>query len=748
MALTLSPSGDQKLVTGLPLCFTGSAIMVIPQEDRRPIDIAASGTNWAYNSTSLEFTKTGGINGTWTTETTTTGAYGRQPFYISGANVVFNTPGSPNINSHCLIGVVDDNDTLYTIEIMKYCGSVSCGAVGGSNWVMTILIGGTPVVSRNVNYNELFYVKSDGVYLSFVHIQGGVEILDYKMPLPETQLWRFIVGAAYIGNTLSLATTYKGTYQGEVPFFWGNSGGTLEDGTITRCFSADTPGTYVVCIDSDYDEPLCVNVEVAALYFNPINYECGTCIFTNQVIEFESNGGYAGTLTVVDEDDNPVGTVIDSLHWQAPGEPIEVTAKYTLDSTTIECAINVIDEFEVLNVDGDIVSGLVPGDTFQLVTNYDVDDGEVLWENLNCANLVSSTGLITIPKDYKNSCFGAFDCEIRAHVLAIPGGGCDNLVYGGDNEITKDLRILVEPTYPTPELGGPGWLKWKPETPDFRVIAKTMEGGCSETYIRNQVPVMRWTVSYDVLKYQADSCGETIPCCDDPLAVFPGGIDPAFADSAKVLDDFWMFVMGEYGYFTLIDPRNGTVWRRVRFDSSMERDHINWHTSHSRTLHLIWNPCCADSPKGGTCVHLTTRTDTLPPSVPQDLALNLIAGRPEPGGDPVVPGTRLDWTASRDNIGVQTYQIEMDFGDDRHTQIIPLADYPPPPVDYSTPTQDFRLVHSQTKALKYIDKVVKNTATSLSIYYYPSDTGLDQFRVRAVDYAGNHSDWSEPILHP
>jgi hypothetical protein len=810
MALVISPSGDQKLVTDLPRCFSGSAIRILNQEDLRPLDIPASGPNWTYDSSSQIFKKTGGGSPVVTSAQSDTLVYGKQPFYILGANINFVTPGVPNNNSHCYIGVRDDANTPYFMEVMKYCNNQSCGAVGGSNWVLSVRIGYNIVHIRSVNYNEKFYVRSDGVNLYFEHIQGGVTITDHVIALPETTQWKFEVGAIYQGNEFSLVSTYKGYYQGAVPIGWYTVGA---GATLTgapngdQCFSAPTPGTYQICIVDDYDpDPLCVNIEVDDLYFNPIDYECGACIFTNQTIEFESNAGLAGTLTVVDGDDVPQGTVIDALHWQAPNEPVTVTATYTLGSDSITCEINVIEEFEVTNVEGDTILGLVPGDTFQLKTNYD-NGGEVIWENINCQNLVSSTGLITIPKNYRDTCFGSVDCTIKAHVLSIPGGECDNLVYGGANEITKELRVYVEPTFPTPELGGPTWLKWKPDVPDFRVISKTFEGGCSETYIRNQVPTMRWVVTYDGLRYDPNPC-ET-PCCDDPNLTFLNGIDPQF-QNARVLDDFWMFVMGESGYFTLIDPRTHEVWRRVRFENRMGRDHSNWSRSQNRSLTLIWEPCCAGSPKGGECIHFTTRTDTIPPTVPTNLVLTALPNpsvdygittftvntpgsyfringvSPNPGliiyrgitytfnvdtdsthPFQIVDNTNTSWTdgVTNNNIssGTLSFHVPLDAPGSLYYRCpihafggeLPIDDpppQPPPPLGADTYVLTWDASYDNIGIKEYeIEQVsTENTTTwkqsssarQTRVQLYSS---ADSVRVRAIDYSGNTSDWSDTL---
>lgn len=696
--LTINPNTPQTVVIGQPLCFEGSGVMSIPQEDLRPINIPSSGTHWTYSSASQTYVKTSGAStyddAIVIADTT---VYGLQPFYIRGANTTFTTPGAPNNNVSWFIGVLDNADNRYWVEVAKYCTSntSTCGASTGGAWVMRAYRPGTlgPIVfyEINVNFNEIFFVRSDGLRLYIEHISGGNLISDTSIELPNTSTWRFVASAGFVGNQINFLATFKGSYQGSVPITWtAPDGGTLEGTPNAQCFTADVAGAYTVCIDSDFDEPLCVDVEADELFFDSIGLNCNECVFVNDVVHFESNGGTTGTLTVVDEDDIPAGTVIDALTWQAPSAPGTFTVTYTLDEDSVDCIIKTIPEFEITNIEGDTILGLVPGDVLKLENNYAEVGGDVEWENLNCDNLVSPDGYLTIPKNYRNSCFGAVDCYIRVKVTNFPSVKCHNFSADGDNPIYRDFRVIVDPVYPTPDFGGPIWMKWKPETPDFRVLTKTMEGGCMETHIRNRVPVQRWTVNYSGRRYDDGNPCDSEPCCDDPIG-FPGGIDPRF-QTAKLLDDFWMLVAGQFGYFTLVDPRTGYIWRKVRFEGKMERDHINWRHIQSRTFTLIWNPCCATEPAGGVCPHQTIKTDTYPPSVPQNVEVTPLA----------YSRLRVMWEASTDNIGVQYYELSIDSQE---------------PINVGN-------------VLVYYNKGLTPTTTHF-------------YKVRAVDFSGNQSDWSD-----
>jgi hypothetical protein len=788
MSLTLNPNTPQVAVIGQPLCFEGSGIMSIPQEDPRSLLLAASGTNWIYGAPNSTFKKISGTNGIYPDcyPLTDELIYGRQPFTYRFSNVFFVTPGGANNNHSSFITVLDDQDRSYTLEVFKYCNATPGNC--NSQWFMKVYVNGGSVLNKSVNQNENFAIVSDGITLKFQRESSQTWRNEFIMPLPETTSWRCGLAAAYVGNEMSYISLAKGTYQGSVPITWSAPlGGSLAGTTNNQCFTASVVGDYQVCIDSDFDEPLCVDVHASELEFEPTDFDCGGCVFTNQIVEFTSNGGLTGILTVLDDDDNPVGTVIDALTWQAPGHVVHVTATYTLGDDFVECDLNVIPTFEVINIEGDTILGMAPGETIKLETNYEYMGGTVRWENLDCPNLVSPDGYLTIPKNYRNGCFGAVDCYIRVRPVIFPGGvTCDNFDPEGITPVTLDFRVIVDPIFPTPEYGGPNWIKWKPETPDFRVITKTMEGGCVETHIRNRVPTQRWTVSYQGIRYDSGHVCEIPSCCDDPLG-FVDGVDPN-SKTAKMLDDFWMLVGGQYGFFTLVDPKTGYIWRRVRFEGTMERDHINWRTIQSRNFTLIWSPCCATEPAGGTCPHNTVREDTFPPSVPQNITAEATAWNK----------IFISWDASVDNIGIKRYEIQLDGGEiadagthpqylhtglgptETHTYRARAIDTSNNPSPWSAATSATTLDRDITPPSEVID-VIATTLGPNDIHvtwepnpeheevvgykllagFYIIDTGLDteymdsglddctykEYYVRAYDAAGNASPWSRKTIY-
>jgi hypothetical protein len=707
MPITISPSENIETVVNIPICLEASAIHIIPQEDERCIDLTPTGPNWTFSSTNCMWKKISGSSSVpYVLDAPASVAstiYSRQPFYIYAGNFTFTTPPAPNRFYASFVGTRDDLGRFYGWYIYKNCGNQSpsaCNATtsgdSSQNWKSFIIVADTIVTPtpQGVNAFEYFRVRSDGInlYWDYNHATRwdfGV----YVIPLPESTFFDFYLNSAMVNNEWWSIKTFRGTFQGEVPLTWtAPIGGTISGTGNTRCFTASTPGAYQVCVDTEFDEPVCVNIDVNTLYIEPIGFDCDECAFTSDVVSFRSNGGINGVLTAVDEFGQPSGTVIDSLTWRAPNTPANVTLTYTLADSTATCDIHIIERLELLNVEGNIISGLVPGETLQLYTNY--PENSVRWENLTCQNIVSPLGLITIPKVPGDSCFGALDCTIRARIVDVPDQVCNNIITSSEEGVAfLDFRIIVDPVFPTPDLGGPVPTKWKPEVPDYRVIVNQIEGGCDETYIRNKVAIQRWTVNYTGLAYDYTSPCDPIPCCDDPIGTV-GGYTPEL-QVAKRLDDFWNYVLGESGYFTVIDLKTGVVWKKVRFETKMERDHINWRRIHSRSITFIWNPCCVGAPAGGVCPHNTVVLDSQPPNTVLGLTY-LVVDYSE---------LTIFWDKAIDNIGVKGYEIEVDGG-------------------------------------KAID-------VGRARFY--NHTGLQPFsehtyRVRAYDFAGNYSDWSAPLV--
>ncbi|MCZ2442666.1 MAG: hypothetical protein LC101_02655, partial [Flavobacteriales bacterium] len=214
--------------------------------------------------------------------------------------------------------------------------------------------------------------------------------------------------------------------------------------------------------------------------------------------------------------------------------------------------------------------------------------------------LVTPIGNVIINSSPADQCFGAVDRIIRGYVAE------DNCT-GFLNNV--DIKIKVNPVYPTPDNCGPMINKWLREGKEFNTLKIEYAGGCDETHLKNRVPIIKWSIDYDGLtKYRTEEtqcplCNTCIIFCgceDKVQPIYTEGCHPIL-QSANRLDDFWNLVYGQYKSFTLIDYDTGEVWYNVKFNDDMKYDHRHRIWSQSRTVSLIWRPCCANYPVGGTC---------------------------------------------------------------------------------------------------------------------------------------------------
>ena len=264
--------------------------------------------------------------------------------------------------------------------------------------------------------------------------------------------------------------------------------------------------------------------------------------------------------------------------------------------------------------------------------------------------------MVNITTHPADKCYGALKATVRG--ILNSNSPCYMQSY-------VDVRIVVNPIFPTPLYCGPDLTKWKRETSEFKVIINEMEGGCDETHLKNRVPVIRWTLSYQGLSHfvlndkSCSYCGEH--CKDECKLAFSnqsGRECSAVMKSANRLDDFWNLVYGQFKRFTLIDHDTGEVWFNVRFDNLMESDHRHRRNSTDRTIKLVWKPCCNKYPSGGTCsIHgmvfnKNHYDDKIAPSTP----LNFVLENLESGS------FSASWSPSTDEgSGIYYYELEITY---------------------------------------------------------------------------------------
>ena len=587
-SITISPNTTQHVAVETQRCFTAIASISVAQEDERLAAFDPEVVNGCdvYDASVGYWRKQCGGNSIYDAYTSVPQLiYHSQPFYIVGANSEFNTPGVPNNNTSCYIGVQGTGGWDFMWEVFAYCNTTvtgsctvtwfgNCRVRNPSNVVTDIALVG-------VNFNENFRVRSDGTTIYWEKSTAGVWSVaaTYANPTDGGD-YQFFVDALFLQNTWTNVRTFRGSWQGQVPVTWTvPDGGTLTGTGNTRCFSAPTAGDYSICVEAEGLEPLCIDIVVEPLYFTPVGYECGECAFAGATISFTSNA--SGVLTA------DGGTVITGTQWRAPDVAGTYTLTYTVGEAVETCELNIIEPLTVANVTESTLV-LLPGQVLTLDANYDYPNVE--WTIVGCGDdIVTETGILTIPYAPNNDCFGAYSCSITG-TLVSTGTACPVPIGAGS---TVTIPIKVNPVFPSRSVCGPPHIKWLRQTAEFKVIKTEFEGGCDEKHIRNRVPTYKWTINYRGLPY---SLGEE---CN--TVVTPLGCD-ASTGTAKKLDDFYFGVAGEYGYFTLIDEETGETWQNVSFERPLDKDHVNRYTNQSRTAYLVWKPCCNLSPLGGACV--------------------------------------------------------------------------------------------------------------------------------------------------
>lgn len=327
---------------------------------------------------------------------------------------------------------------------------------------------------------------------------------------------------------------------------------------------------------------------------------CCFCVFTDTIVGFSSNAD--GILSASG------GTVLSNSKWKAPSEPGVYIIKYIVvgeyGKMMVKNTITVVKRLTVTNIPSTTIDWLLPMETFALETNYSPE--EVIWETLSDGiPFVTPTGNIVINSSPADQCFGAVDVTIRGTVQNADCTGLLNYI---------DIKIKLNPIYPTPDNCGPFITKWLRDGKKFNVIRIEYDGGCDETHLKNRVPIVTWTINYEgLVRYTLQDT--TCPLCYSCIA-YCGctekeaqeklqqqtrtGCHPIL-QSANRLDDFWNLVYGEYKSFTLVDYDTGEIWYNVKFSGDMSYDHRHRIKSNVRSVKLIWRPCCSQAPQGGTC---------------------------------------------------------------------------------------------------------------------------------------------------
>lgn len=554
-------------------------------------------------------------------------------------------------------------------------------------------ISGTPSISGSYTFNVLLQ-DGDGL----IDVQGFlIEIGDSNSPTILTTT--LSVGSLNVDYNQPLSVT------GGIPgYTWTKTIGSLPPGLqlsttgiISGIPTAIGAFNFVVQVK---DSANVIDTQSYTLIVTSTGYSsnCCFCVFTSQIVDFTNNSS-DGVLTATG------GTILSNTQWQAPSLPgiydIIITSDSINGTIQVVNTITVVQELKLVDTP-EVINYLLPGDSMSLKTNYPVQD--VVWETLDCeVPIVTPNGFLKINTNVADKCFGSLNCTIRANLII--QGICSTL------ESHVDIKIIVNPVYPTPDHCGPDIIKWLRETKDFRVLITEFEGGCDETHIRNKVPIVRWTINYDGLPNYLNKdttcpnctkCATICGCNDLSQMNALSGCHPILKSSNR-LDDFWNLVYGQYKSFTLVDHDTQEIWYNVRFDDKMSTDHRHRRTSGSRNVKLVWKPCCSSAPAGGTCSkhgvfnYVPVRRPSCISGVP---GIPIIISVENSCNSSIV----ITWNKSCTEIGIAKYQIKVN-----DSQIIDVLG------DSNTASELFNLnlIHS--------------------------------FSVRAVDIAGTYSEWSPTV---
>jgi hypothetical protein len=389
------------------------------------------------------------------------------------------------------------------------------------------------------------------------------------------------------GNVSIVYSTSLVVVGGTAAYTWSISSGALPPGVTlnpSNGFISGIPsvaGTYTFTVqvtdaNSNSDSQV-LNLVISA---TGAGSTCCFCVFAGEQVNFNHNAGSAGVLTATG------GTIISNTKWQAPtiaGDYV-VTLNVTgpIGTQLITNYVKVIEPLKLSNTSNSL-NDLLPGQSFQLLTNY--PESQVTWSTTyGDIPIVTSTGLIIIPTNPADNCFGGLEATILGVLTDTTGCGLTSSV---------EVSVTVNPVFPTENFCGPPITKWKRNSNRFKTIIKEFEGGCDETHIKSKKPRVTWEIRYSGLtRFFGNDC-------QPPNVV---GCPPQLA-TANRLDDFYDLVFGQFKKFTLVDRDTGEVWYNVRFSSDMESDHSHRTNSNSRIFSLVWNPCCSNKNtfQGGQC---------------------------------------------------------------------------------------------------------------------------------------------------
>lgn len=342
-ALYISPSENQSIAIGTTLCFTASGNMGFPQESEQ-----VAGLNGGCSATSSgTWVKNCGTNGQPDAEAYDTRTiHKNRPFQFTGRNGTFNSPASPLLNTHILLGVRTINGYYFYWDVYRYCASTSVGCT--SRWMGSIRMS-TPqgnqitFATGFVEFNQLFRIRSDGNRISWDYTTENNWIYNrYYITIPEdVGEFQFFVNGLFLNNQWDDLKTLRGSYQSTPTpndFVWTSD--CVDNLVVTgnkACYTPVIAGHCKICVALPNLQPKCVSVVATPLTLTPVNAECRSCGETEECENIPDPTQPVISVTSIDVDSiriswNDSISLTSGLFYEVKVNSVIET---TLDSTVI-----------------------------------------------------------------------------------------------------------------------------------------------------------------------------------------------------------------------------------------------------------------------------------------------------------------------------------------------------------------------------------------------------------------------------
>lgn len=430
-----------------------------------------------------------------------------------------------------------------------------------SNGKAAVLVNGSPVKDVSATAGQVCRIEIFNRKVTWKVNNAIIHTLDnaaidcaYHIRAELNEQNTCLPGIKFAANAISASTIAPSCFD------WQVSGGTIVAAGQNATYTAPiVPGQYVLKISAPGAGEVTAQIEVGNLIFS--GNACGGQVVEGTIVEFTGNGGAGAQL----EADG--GVIIDSTHWLAPSVPGLYNLVYSINGQSQNCQIEVVPQLRIEGVVNQEFTGVIPNQ--QILFQANCPDAK--FSSPNCPECINVLGVFVAPDYTATDTFGQASIEV--------------VVKGCGQEISFD--VVIDPVFPTPELGGATPTKTLPVVEKYNVTKHQSEGGSPTYYDDGNAPERVWKLSYkDLLLCPVGEIPEgfKLNCPDQPTTLLQ-------QQHVQRLDKFYRLVRGIARPFTYIED-NGNVWRKCHFNKEMTRDHKDWYTQQSREVEIVWNGAC------------------------------------------------------------------------------------------------------------------------------------------------------------